>query len=186
MKSYSQIDQDIFVLETLKEKRNGVFVDIGCSEPTYISNTYALEKDYGWSGIAIDITNQCDYRNEELSWEVLRPNSTHIIQDALTINYEELFKQYNLPEFIDYLTLDLEPPKNTFECLKLIPFDKYKFRCITFETDFHRNDDGSSPETGTGIARRDQSREFLRERNYTMVKQALTQDDYYIHNDLLE
>jgi len=36
------------------EKRNGYFLDIGAHDGIHISNTYLLERRYGWSGICIE------------------------------------------------------------------------------------------------------------------------------------
>ena len=47
----SQINQDIFVLYTLNWKRNGFFVEFGATDGMDLSNTYLLEKDFGWRGI---------------------------------------------------------------------------------------------------------------------------------------
>ena len=47
----SQINQDIFVLYTAKLKRNGFFVEFGATNGVDLSNTYLLEKDFGWRGI---------------------------------------------------------------------------------------------------------------------------------------
>ncbi len=47
----SQIYQDIFVLYTLNWKRNGFFVEFGSTNGFYLSNSYLLEKDFGWKGI---------------------------------------------------------------------------------------------------------------------------------------
>lgn len=49
--SYSQLKQDIFVLNILNKKRNGYFVDIGAGNGKFISNTYLLEKEYDWNGV---------------------------------------------------------------------------------------------------------------------------------------
>jgi hypothetical protein len=50
-KSKSQLFQDLFVLFILKEKRNGYFVEFGATNGIDLSNTYLLEKSYGWNGI---------------------------------------------------------------------------------------------------------------------------------------
>jgi len=50
-KSNAQLFQDLFVLFVLKEKRNGYFVEFGATNGVELSNTYLLEKAYGWSGI---------------------------------------------------------------------------------------------------------------------------------------
>jgi hypothetical protein len=49
--SKSQFLQDIFVLAVLREKRNGFFVEFGAFEGITSSNTYMLEKMFGWTGI---------------------------------------------------------------------------------------------------------------------------------------
>jgi FkbM family methyltransferase len=50
-KSKSQLRQDLFVLSVLGHKRNGFFVEFGATNGVSLSNTYILEKDYGWTGI---------------------------------------------------------------------------------------------------------------------------------------
>ena len=167
----AQLGQDRFVLEQTKYKQNGVFVDIGCERPKTISNTYVLESLYNWTGIGIDLLNCIDDNGE--TWKNIRPNTLHILGDALTIDYALLFKDNNLPQIIDYLSLDLEPPQITLECLYKIPFDNYKFKCITFETDEYREG---------GPERRDVSRSLLQERGYKLVKSLNQQEDFYILN----
>lgn len=54
METYSQLKQDLNVLKTLNEKKNGYFIDIGASNGINLSNTYLLEKDYEWKGICIE------------------------------------------------------------------------------------------------------------------------------------
>lgn len=46
--------QDVLVAELLGNKRDGFFVDIGANDGRTISNTFFLEKDLGWSGIAVE------------------------------------------------------------------------------------------------------------------------------------
>lgn len=49
--SVSQLRQDIFVLQILNFKFDGFFVEIGASDGHKYSNTFLLEKRFGWSGI---------------------------------------------------------------------------------------------------------------------------------------
>jgi tetratricopeptide (TPR) repeat protein len=54
-RNYSQCYQDMFVLSMLNGKRSGKFLEIGCDDAYFNSNTALLEKSFGWSGISIDI-----------------------------------------------------------------------------------------------------------------------------------
>lgn len=166
----SQIGQDYYVIESLKQKTNGVFVDIGCSTPKYISNTYLLETQYKWTGIGIDIEELQEANGD--TWSQLRPNTHLIIRNALDINYLELFQQYNMPKIIDYLSIDLEPPELTLQCLFKIPFHEYKFRIITFETDAYREG---------GNTRKQISRKYLQDFGYKLDKEINQQDDLYFY-----
>lgn len=47
----SQIGQDLFALYSLSWKRDGYFVEFGATNGVDLSNTYLLEKDFGWTGI---------------------------------------------------------------------------------------------------------------------------------------
>jgi len=53
-KSYAQLYQDMFVLWYNNFKRNGYFVEFGSTDGKTISNTYLLEKEFGWNGIVAE------------------------------------------------------------------------------------------------------------------------------------
>jgi FkbM family methyltransferase len=57
---YSQLEQDLWILESTNFKRNGYFIDIGAYDGVFHSNTYLLEKKYGWSGICVEPSNKFD------------------------------------------------------------------------------------------------------------------------------
>lgn len=50
-KCKAQLRQDIFALAMTGFKRDGYFVEFGATDGVGLSNTYLLEKDYGWTGI---------------------------------------------------------------------------------------------------------------------------------------
>ena len=49
--SKSQIFQDIFVLTVLRNKRSAFFVEFGAGDGVRFSNSFMLEKEFGWTGI---------------------------------------------------------------------------------------------------------------------------------------
>ena len=52
---YSQIGQDeYFIKNVSKGKRNGVYLDIGANDGKFGSNTAALEFEFNWKGICIE------------------------------------------------------------------------------------------------------------------------------------
>lgn len=53
-KLYSQLREEVMIRDFFQDRRDGVFVDIGCALPIRYSTTYFLEKHLGWSGIGVD------------------------------------------------------------------------------------------------------------------------------------
>ena len=134
-----QILQDKFVVSVLKNKQNGYFIEIGSNHPKLINNTYVLEKELNWKGIMVEYD-----KNWIQLYKIERPNSIYVINDATQINYNELFKQNNVPKNIDYLQIDLEVcNRSTLTTLELFNdniFNEYKFATVTFEHDIYDGD----------------------------------------------
>lgn len=184
IRSFAQLDQDIFVLAYLNFKKNGYFVDIGCGQPNLLSNTYRLEKEYNWSGVAIDIKSE----NDHSSWSD-RVNTKHIVADATTIDYSELFEQNFGDNDIDFLSLDLEPPQLTMDVLYKLPWDKYRPKVIAFEPDSYRDDNGTQRENDT-IDFLHKLRYSLRAKLYPRLNDLLLtncrcQDHIYVRHDIV-
>jgi len=150
--SYSQCMQDVFV-SSLINRQNGTYVEIGSHDPILNNNTNLLETVYGWKGISIDID-----QNIVNKFNSTRKNKA-IAADATKIDYKQLFIDNNLPDEIEYLQVDCEPATTTFEVLKRIPFDEYKFGIITFEHDHYKQDSNVRAE----------SREFLESKGYELI-----------------
>ncbi len=53
-KSYSMFGEDLVISKIFKNKKKGIYVDVGCYHPIEGSNTYLLFKK-GWNGINIDL-----------------------------------------------------------------------------------------------------------------------------------
>lgn len=160
--SYSQIFQDLFVLCISNIKKGGFFIEIGVGNGKDLSNTYLLEKKYGWRGILCEpdkrnfknieetrksrlvkslIAENCNnkvkfYLNEDPYSSSSNYNvgtEKKIYTNSICLNH--LFEKFSLKE-IDYISIDTEG--NEYEILKNFDFNKYKVNIFTIEHNFNK------------------------------------------------
>jgi hypothetical protein len=176
--NYSQVYQDMFVLSMTNGKQDGTFLEIGGAQPYHNNNTALLESVYNWNGVTIELND--DYAKE---YSEARPNVKLIHSDATKLNYTKLLKENFDSNIIDYLQLDIEPARNTFEVLLNIPFDEYKFAVITYEHDYYVDVTKSF---------RDKSRRYLKMLGYELIVNDISTDgvstfeDWWVHPDLVD
>ena len=172
-KNFSQSYQDMFVLTIFNGKRCGKYVEIGCAGPGSGNNTTLLEQNFEWSGISLDIDQNCV--NE---FNSVRVNKA-ICADATKIEFKVLLKEENY----DYLQLDCDPPIVTMEILLRIPFETHKFGVITFEHDYYISPDSRA---------RERSREYLTSQGYILCVSDIgcnkynSYEDWWVHPDLVD
>lgn len=183
--SYGQAYQDLFVVAMLNGKRDGHFLEIGSNHPITTNNSYLLETQYNWSGILVEY----DARFGPM-YAMQRTKSTYIIADARKVDYLSALKSANMPPSMDYLQIDLDVDnKSTLDTLELLNktvFDKYKFACITFETDIYRGDFFNT---------RQRSRDIFTARGYKLIFPDVCVfweggykpfEDWWVHPDLVD
>ena len=176
-KNFSQVCQDLFVLGALNGKKNGTYLEIGSAHSFHNSNTALLETKFGWKGIGIEM------KPELAQLHVNDRKNKVLCENALKIDYEKLLKENFEGDIIDYLQIDIEPSSNTFEALLLIPFDKYKFRVITYEHDHYVDMTRSF---------REKSRRYFRNMGYTLIfndiapVEGCSFEDWWVHEDLVD
>ena len=186
---FGQAEQDKFVLNVLKNKNNGTFVEIGSNNPVLINNTYLLEKSFGWKGIMIE------YDSKYLDmYKQHRPGSIWVIDDARKINYLKLFETAKMPKTIDYLQIDLEANNgSTLETLKNLDnnvLNQYKFATVTFEHDVYCCNKNVNQHYGNT---REESREIFNKHGYLRVfgdvhnlEPQYVYEDWYVYPELVD
>jgi hypothetical protein len=178
---YSQIGQDEWVAEQCEFKNNGYFLDIGSAHPTDINNSYYVEKELGWKGVAIDlgVSHPAFHSADEIGsneqyielWKKERSSPLYVA-DALQVDFDKLYEDNFPTKRLDYLSIDLSPPNVSLEFLLGFPFKKYSFSYITFETDWYSD-----------ATTREPSRDFLLWQGYRLAVTG-EQEDWYVNKDL--
>lgn len=128
---YSLEQQDEFIFNIFDQKTNGTFLDVCCWHPIGGSNTYTLEKQFGWSGVCFDIND-----SERLyQWSSHR-KSPFVNMDVTSPQFKEYLKN-NIPpgQIIDYVSLDVDGLA-TLEALKSIIDAGVKFKAVTYEHEY--------------------------------------------------
>lgn len=87
-KSESQVHQDLFVLSETNFKKGGYFVEFGAANGKKLSNTYLLEKEFGWNGILAEPA--CGWHKD------LRKNRNAIVETRCV--YSETGRQLDFVE----------------------------------------------------------------------------------------
>ena len=188
--SKAQFRQDLFALKELKLKKNGFFVEFGATDGVSGSNTFLLEKEFGYKGILAEPNprqrkNIEKKRNAIIVEECVWAKSDEIIKltdegdlstvdlyknnkssfTVNTISLTDMLKKYNAPSLIDYLSIDTEGSE--FDILSSHDFSKYNFSVITVEHNHTKQ--------------REKIYELLSKNGYIRKYEELSmQDDWYI------
>ncbi len=73
----SQLHQDTFIICRTNSKIGGYFVEVGAWDPIKFSNTFKLERDFGWSGLLIE-------PNPKMANRIKRKRSSKVIEVAIS------------------------------------------------------------------------------------------------------
>ena len=148
-----------------QEKKNGFYVELGSGDPYADSNTFLLESEFGWKGLALEI-------NKEVSekYNLSDRNNKCINNDALSFDYLSYFKENNFPKIIDFLQIDIDghDDGNCLLALIALPMLQYRFSTIIIEHDLSQN--------YKRYSMRDAQRELLSSLGYKLIGQTLSED----------
>lgn len=159
--SRSQAQQDIFVLSVTR-KHNGFFIEIGGFHSENLSNTFLLEKKFGWRGVTVE------FLPENAAEIASNRSATVICQDARKIRWAQKRVELDIPANPDYLQVDCEPALSSLIALWRVIVAGIRPQIITFEHDAYAEGTllGLVPQ---GVAVRACSRVLLRGAGYTLV-----------------
>jgi hypothetical protein len=173
----SQALQDVFAYSIVGT--NGTYIEIGANHPAKHSNTYELEVTHNYKGFSLELN--------ELKWhsrwrgQIERKNRIYW-KDAITFDYLDAVNTNNLSKDIGYLSIDIEPPANTFAALQTVINSGITFKCITFEHDAYRSDD---PDYNAI------SKDFLKSNGYKVAVKNVYYEDplnhfetWFVRNDI--
>jgi FkbM family methyltransferase len=143
---YSQSNQDKWVVEFLKFKKNGYFIELGAYDGIQTSNTYYMETNLGWEGICVEANprvyqsliknrkskninvalnnyvGECFFTNDKIT-------TTGVKVPCNTLN--NILQECNCPKDIDYLSIDIEGYE--YIVLKDFNFKEWNIGLITVE-----------------------------------------------------
>lgn len=152
---YSQSNQDKWVVEFLRFKKNGYFVELGAYDGIQTSNTYYMEKNLGWEGLCVeanprvyqsliknrksknvnvalnDYVGECFFLGDKIT--------THGIKVPCNLLSNVLIEN-NCPNNIDYLSIDIEGYE--YIVLKDFDFDRWNIGMMTIEHNLYCDGDG--------------------------------------------
>lgn len=160
---FSQLGQDIFVLDLINE--SSTYLEVGCQDSKIINNTYLLEQK-GWTGISIDIINYSD------NWKSRK--NKFVCSDALKTNYKALLEWQKYKSPIGFLSIDIEGNGSRYECLKKILSTGYEFKIICIEHDSYK---------GYIESEKEPQIELLKNKGYELVVENIGDKPEYLFED---
>jgi FkbM family methyltransferase len=199
--SYSQIGQDLWVVQFLNNKQKGYFLDIGAYDGIHYSNSYLLEHMFFWDGLLVEanpnnyrllrtnrpnaknlmyaITDYCGYANiDNIQMSSKINDDIHQTIKVPSMTFTELFKIYDVPKEIDYMSLDIEGYES--KALSKFPFNAHKCNLVTVEHNLYIN----------GPNNKNQIKEILTNNDYVLIKDNVSHqnnpfEDWYAHKSIL-
>jgi FkbM family methyltransferase len=71
--NFSQQREEVIIRHFFRDRREGVFLDVGCAHYAKMSTTFYLEKELGWRGVGVDAIKRWGAAYEEH-----RPNTVFV------------------------------------------------------------------------------------------------------------
>ena len=191
VESKSQNGQDLFALLSSDFKKGGIFIEFGAYDGVIFSNTYLLEKQFGWSGILIDpipshyesmkLNRQCklihgaitaEKQDSVLIEELPASDLSRFVEkrgifkkthEVKAFTLQEVIDQNLSPISIDFLSIDIEG--NDIDILKSLDLSRYNINAVCVE---HNLREGSNEIIG-----------YMDKNGYDLVYGEFSKNDYW-------
>lgn len=162
---HSQGSQDRIALQLLGCRKGGYFIDLAANDAVKLSNSLALERDYGWNGLCIEpyerylpglkkrrcdvITSLVGEPNQTVNFqydgvystvvEKCRPPKKYKVDNRCVTKYSttfsDIFRTLKVPSVIDYMSFDIEG--HEWPALKHFPWASHRVMVFTIESNGH-------------------------------------------------
>lgn len=206
--SQGQLFQDLWVLWELCEKRNGYFCEFGATDGLDLSNSYLLEKAFGWSGVLAEpnpnyhaglaqnrdctISYKCVYSESGKMLPFLcasLPQLSRLI-DVVPEDSHEIVGRRHEAQRVDVETIslnDLLAEANAPDHIDYMSLDTEGSEFMILEQfDFDRRSVGMLSVEHNNTPMRDQVFDLLSRKGFVPRFREFSQyDDWYIHGDFL-
>jgi FkbM family methyltransferase len=201
--SRSQLQQDVIGLLVSKEKKCGYFVEVGVGDGEHLSNTFLMEKEFGWDGLLCEpnkifhepilrcrtakLDRRAVYRysgkNLEFLADVVTPELSQIAQVDGVDSHQRFGETYSVP------TVTLNDALEEAGAPTLIDFMSIDTEgsetAVIDGLDLTRRQIGMiAIEHNYDATRRRQYARFFKPHGYELVLTGVSAfDDWYVHRD---
>jgi FkbM family methyltransferase len=173
-RSSAQLFQDLWVLWETGDLEGGCFVEFGACDGIFLSNSWLLERAFGWRGVVAEpnpvyrdalvanrncvVDTRCVWSRsgEQVKFRAVAepeysamadvdPDDHHEragvrdrfdLVDVETVSLVDMLTQANMPQRIDYLSLDTEGSE--YDILEAFDFEAFDVRLISVEHNYTR------------------------------------------------
>jgi len=201
LRSRSQMRQDVVVLSALNFKRGGYFVEFGAANGLDLSNTWLLEKEFGWTGLLAEpgrVWHEDLRRNRDcvIDTRCVAPRTGEKVSFTLAPRFENSGlsefvprrrqirgKQYEVEtvSFNDLLAehgapeiidyASVDTEGSENAIMEAFDFSRHKFRFFSVEHNWE--------------PRREHMYDLMTSNGYKRVHEELSRcDDWYVHPDV--
>lgn len=191
--SKSEKFQDLFV-DWIMSKKKGYFIEFGCCDGLYLSNTFFLETYRSWKGILIEpskfyqkklknnrsaciIDFRCvhsvsgvDLKFYEKKYLYNNKKNINTLYKVKTVTLNDIFCENNLSS-VDFLSIDTDGTE--YEIIKNFDFNKFKVNILVIEHNYQ--------------SFREPIAELLKKNNYiNLFREISGHDDWFVLKEIFD